>query len=174
MNIYDYQRAGATIPAVSGYAGAQRAVPQALMREPTAQFGESNVRNEIDVMGRLSNIQQAQHELDMEKETMGLMKRENKRENVLGAGALGLTGLQAWQARKIDAEEARRQKYVTDAMNIMMESIQNNPDLYKKALLTNLKSIYMKKIPTTFGQNLVSPIPNRFNPQLGQFTGGGF
>jgi len=173
MNIYDYQRAGANIPAVSGYAGAKRAVPQTLMRQPTAEMGEFSAREAIDAMNRLSNIEQAQHELNMEKQMLGTMGKENIKGSILTAGGIGLKGLQAWETGKEQEKQDIRAKLRLDAQDAIMKSVQKYPDLYAQAYLANLKSIYMKPIPKTFRQELLSPIPSKYTqPQLGQFGGG--
>lgn len=163
--MYDYQRKMSAIPATTGYPGARRALPKPMAREPGAEMGEFDARKAIETQSRIRDIEQAQHEIDMERETLGLMRKENLYGNIATVGAIGLEGLGAWEAREAEEEEARRWAGRKKEYDLLIESWNKSPERYQKIM----GAIFDKYFPRAYSTPTVerkSPMP-RLTPQFG-------
>lgn len=167
MNTYDYQRQMNVIPTMTGYPGAKRAVAEPMTRVAGAEMGQFDIQKSIDALNRLRSIEQEQSELNMEKESLGLMGKEYGRGVAGTIGAIGLEGLGAWETKQMNIEEEKRQQKFNDMMNLIMQKWQQFPDLFRQRFMTNLEAIYKRPFPKTLSQTLYEPVVPKSTPQFG-------
>ena len=111
-----------------------------------------DINKDIEAQGRIRDIAQAKHEIDLERETLGLMRKENVYGTIGTIGAIGLEGLGAWQARETEQE-----------LDLILKSWD---DASEQRFISKLRVIYGKQPTYTKPISQQSVIP-RLTPQFG-------